>query len=61
MKFSSKAVLDIINEVLPAQLEEEEYEVKSSRQVLVVMSTISDGRQAADFNASSVHPNISLL
>eukprot|EP00730_Choanoeca_flexa_P016504 TRINITY_DN7811_c0_g1_i4.p1 TRINITY_DN7811_c0_g1~~TRINITY_DN7811_c0_g1_i4.p1 ORF type:complete len:114 (+),score=19.51 TRINITY_DN7811_c0_g1_i4:164-505(+) len=32
-KFSAKAVLDIINEVLPAQLEDEEYELKSSRQV----------------------------
>eukprot|EP00045_Choanoeca_perplexa_P000529 m.14874 g.14874 ORF g.14874 m.14874 type:complete len:164 (-) comp10364_c0_seq1:53-544(-) len=44
VKFSSKAVLDIINEVLPAQLEEEEYELKSSRQMAKTLSTIITNR-----------------
>jgi len=47
IKFSAKAVEDIINEVLPAQLEDEEYDMQSSRQMSKTLSTIINNRVKA--------------
>jgi hypothetical protein len=49
VKFSAKAVTDIIDEVLPGQLDEEEYDLRASRQVRWLRPLLTDSMDALWF------------